>query len=226
MKPEEILDRLAVLEGQVREFLPAIFERRRSGIEPADWLMAQVRARAEAQRDEVLMSVADVATIHVIGEITQNLATSVCDHLRAAHLSPNINVVLDTEGGEYAEALRIFRAIAWHPATTKRATLLKRCLSAGTIVMMACDERIASPDTQILIHMVEGRPELRERWNVFRHVEAARRLRAVDAQMLNLIADRSGADLQALVAEAATESLTSLEWCLRQGLITAIEAAA
>ncbi|ANN59651.1 hypothetical protein A9174_24990 [Mesorhizobium loti NZP2037] len=221
--PPEILDRLAALEQQVSEFLPAAFERRRSGIEPAGHLMAQVRARAEMHRNEAPMSIAEVAEIRIDGEITREMATAVCDQLHAARLSPTINVVFDTEGGEYAEAERIFRAILWHPATTKRA-LLKKCMSAGVFAMMACDKRIASPDTQILIHMVEGKPDPQERWNVFRHIEQAHMLRALDARMLNIIADRSGAsDLQALAAEAATESLSSLQWCLANGLIHTIE---
>lgn len=217
-----ILSRLAALEEQFAEFLPAALERRRNVFEPCDWLMAEVRAKAEINRDEARMSVVEMAEIRIVGDIDDALALSVHDQLEAARLSPAINVLVDTEGGDFAAAVRIYRAIRWHPGA-KRAKLGKRCMSAGVLVSMACDHRVAEQGTQYMLHLTADRPDQRDRWTMYRHIEAARLLRKMDSQYLNVIADRSGADLAELAIEAAKDEPQSLDWCLARGLIHEIE---
>ncbi|PAP92154.1 ATP-dependent Clp protease proteolytic subunit [Mesorhizobium wenxiniae] len=222
MSTDIILNRLAALEEQVGEFLPAALERRRGGLEPCDWLMADVQARAEIDRDLANHSVVEMAEIYVVGDINDALALNVHDQLEATRLSPAISVFIDTSGGDFDAAVRIHRAIRWH-AGTKRAKLGKRCQSAGVLISMACDHRVASADTAYMLHLTADCPDPRDRWTMFRHIEAARRLRQTDSLYLNVIADRSGADLAALAIEAAKDEPQSLEWCLRNKLVHEIE---
>ncbi|ESY37890.1 hypothetical protein X747_24815 [Mesorhizobium sp. LNJC384A00] len=223
MSPE-ILDRLAALEQQVGEFMPAALERRSNAFEPGEWFMAPVRAKAKIDRLQANMSVIETAEIRVIGEIDDALALSAHDQLEAARLSPGINVLIDTEGGDFDAAVRIYRAIRWHPGT-KRAKLGKRCMSAGVLISMACDHRVASASTEYLMHLTADTPDGRDRWTLLRHLAAMRELRKRDSQYLNLIADRSGADLAALAIEAEKDQQQSLQWCLENGLIHEIEEA-
>ncbi|RVD20107.1 hypothetical protein EN742_37450, partial [Mesorhizobium sp. M4A.F.Ca.ET.020.02.1.1] len=110
----DLLARIAALEGAIAEFLPAALERRRNGFEPCDGLMAKVRAKAEIDRDhQVCMSVAEVAEIRMIGDVDDAMATAVGDQLEAARLCPAIEVFIDSEGGDFDAAVRIFRAIRW-----------------------------------------------------------------------------------------------------------------
>ncbi|WP_214471085.1 ATP-dependent Clp protease proteolytic subunit [Mesorhizobium sp. dw_380] len=222
MTEPDLLNRIALLEQQVGEFLPAALERKRSGLEPGDWLMAQVRAKAEIGRDQANMSVIETAEIRIIGDIDDAMALSAHDQLEAARLSPGINVLIDTEGGNFDAAVRIYRAIRWHPGT-KRAKLGKRCMSAGVLISMACDHRVASANSQYLMHLTADSPDGRDRWTLLRHIAAMRQLRKLDSLYLNVIADRSGADLAALAMEAAKDEQQSLQWCLQNNLITAIE---
>ncbi|WP_189522819.1 ATP-dependent Clp protease proteolytic subunit [Mesorhizobium sp. M4B.F.Ca.ET.214.01.1.1] len=219
----DLLARIAALEGAIAEFLPAALERRRNGFEPCDRLMAKVRAKAEIDRDVVCMSVAEVAPINMVGEVDDAMATAVCDQLEAARLCPTIEVFIDSEGGDFDAAVRIFRAIRWHAATLKRARLGRRCMSAGVLVAMGCDVRIASPNTEFLLHLTADQPDHRERWTIYRHLESMRRLRWSDQQYLNVIADASGADLAELAIEAAKDEPQPLAWCLAHGLIHEIE---
>ncbi|WP_167364900.1 ATP-dependent Clp protease proteolytic subunit [Mesorhizobium qingshengii] len=186
--------------------------------------MADVRAKAEIDRDGARMSLVEMAEIRIIGEIDDAMALNAHDQLEAARLCPAINLLIDSEGGDYAAAVRIYRAIRWHPGT-KRAKLGKRCMSAGVLVAMACDHRVAPADCQFLMHLTADRPDHRERWTIYRHLEAMRHLRNHDCEYLNVIADRSGADLAELAIEAAKDEPQSLEWCLQHGLIHEIEAA-
>ncbi|TGR13064.1 hypothetical protein EN833_07775 [Mesorhizobium sp. M4B.F.Ca.ET.190.01.1.1] len=220
----DFLARIAALEGAIAEFLPAALERRRNGFEPCDRLMAKVRARAEIDREhQVCMSVAEIADIRMIGEVDDAMATAVCDQLDAARLCPGIEVFIDSEGGDFDAAVRIFRAIRWHAATLKRARLGRRCMSAGVLVAMACDVRIASPNTEFLLHLTADQPDHRERWTIFKHLQAMRRLRLSDQSYLNVIADASGADLAELAIEAAKDEPQPLAWCLARGLVHQIE---
>lgn len=222
MTTDIILSRIAALEEQFAKFLPAALERRRNGFEPCDWLMAEVRAKAEIDRDQTNMSVIDMAEIRVIGDIDDALALNIHDQLEAARLSPGINVEVNSEGGDYAAAVRIYRAVRWHPGI-KRAKLGKRCMSAGVLVAMACDHRVATANCQFLMHLTADRPDHRERWTVYRHLEAMRHLRNHDSEYLNVIADRSGADLAELAIAAAKDQPQALEWLLARGIIHEIE---
>lgn len=220
----DLLARIAALEGAIAEFLPAALERRHSGFEPCDQLMTKVRAKAEIDRDQhVCMSVAEVAEIRMIGEVDDAMATAVCDQLHAARLSPGIEVFIDSEGGDFDAAVRIFRAIRWHAATSKRAKLGKRCQSAGALISVACDHRVASANTVYMLHLTADLPDPRDRWTMYRHIEAARRLRRTDSLYLNVVADRSGADLAELAIEAAKDEPQPLAWCLANGLVHEIE---
>ena len=223
MNPE-ILDRLAALEQQVSEFLPAALERKRGALEPCNWLLADVQAKAEFDRDRANMSVVETAEIYVAGDIDDGLALNVHDQLESARLSPAISVFIDTQGGNFDAAVRIYRAIRWH-AGTKRAKLGKHCQSAGELIAMACDHRTAPSETQFWMRLTASQPDPRDRWTLYRHCEAMGLLRKFDNEMLNIIADRSGADLAALAIEAAKDQQQSLQWCLAHGLIHAIEAA-
>ncbi|OWK20743.1 hypothetical protein AJ88_26215 [Mesorhizobium amorphae CCBAU 01583] len=98
-------------------------------------------------------------------------------------------------------------------------------MSAGVLISMGCDHRVASANTEYLMHLTADRPDHRDRWTVYRHLEAMRTLRKRDSEYLNVIADRSGADLAELAIEAAKDEPQALEWCLRHGLVHEIEAA-
>ncbi|PBB21137.1 ATP-dependent Clp protease proteolytic subunit [Mesorhizobium sp. WSM4313] len=219
MTEPDLLNRLATLEAQVAEFLPAPLERRSNPFEPGDCLMARVRAKAEIDRDKAPISVIEMAEIRVIGEVDDAMAMSVHDQLEAARLCQCINVQIDTQGGDFAAAMRIYRAIRWHPGM-RRAKLGKRCMSAGVLISMAADYRVAAADTQYLMHLTADNPDPnKDRWTLLRHLEAMRVLRKRDSEYLNTIADRSGADLAELAIEAAKDECQTLEWCLAHGLI-------
>ncbi|RVC41299.1 hypothetical protein EN779_35980, partial [Mesorhizobium sp. M4B.F.Ca.ET.088.02.2.1] len=160
----DLLARISALEGAIAEFLPAALERRRNGFEPCDRLMAKVRAKAEIDRDVACMSVAEVAPINMVGEVDDAMATAVCDQLDAARLCPGIEVFIDSEGGDFDAAVRIYRAIRWHPATRKRARLGRRCMSAAVLISAACDHRVASANTEFLMHLTADQPDHRDRW--------------------------------------------------------------
>lgn len=224
MTDEAILARLAALEARVA-CLPDPLERRHYAGEQPAWLKAMAEEAVQRRRDVIdLTSVPDVATIRIVGEIDEAMARDVHDQLDAAHLARTLHVHIDSHGGDYTHALSTYRALRWHTAGVKIAFLGKKVMSAGLLVMLGCDRRIARQDTELLLHLVGDVPAADERWTVDRHIEAARRLRSFDSEMLNITADRSGADLHELAREAATEEPSTLEWAMRHGLIHEVAA--
>lgn len=214
MSEEAILQRLAAVENQLAEIMPAL-ERHPYRHYPASWIRDRIENRATERRG----GRTEHFDLHIAGEIDEQLANRVLDELHDHCLATTVNVHIDSKGGDYNAALRIHRAILWHAAPSKVAMLGKSCMSAGMIVALAADRRIASPDTTLLFHGVGDRPDHSEHWSVARHLIEIRRLREIDVEMLNIVADRTGADLAALAAEASNEDYMELDRGLQLGFI-------
>jgi ATP-dependent protease ClpP protease subunit len=221
---EDALARLEALERHVAGYLPRPMQRRPNLYEQPAWVKAMVLAKREQKRDAAMMLFPTAAAkISVVGDIDQAMEMSVRNQLEAAQFATELHVTLDSRGGEFDAAIQIYRALRWHPAPVKQARLLHRCESAAVVVMLACDHRTAIPGTVITIHGCGDVPDLRDHWSVRRHIEAIRALAELDERMLNLMADRTGAQLATLAREAADEDSMSLERALEIGLIHAIE---
>ncbi|MEQ1955966.1 ATP-dependent Clp protease proteolytic subunit [Mesorhizobium yinganensis] len=160
-----------------------------------------------------------IAEVRIIGEVDWTMATSVLDGLDAVRNAKELRVVIDTRGGDYHAAMRVYRGIRWHQAETKTALIGSKCQSAGVVVALACDRRVMRADSSFFMHLVSDIPGEADRWTVRRHMQASRALQALDSEMLNMFADRTGAALDVILAEALKEQPSEPDWLMRHGFV-------
>lgn len=109
-------------------------------------------------------------TVEIFGEITEEKAFEVIKNLHSLdNQTGKINVLMSTEGGCFRSGLAIYDAIKGCKNYV-RAMVFGQCMSAGTFILQAADERFASPNSLFMIHYGSyGRPDdnaiNQERWN-------------------------------------------------------------
>ena len=222
---DDVAHRLEALERHVRTFLPAPLERMPNRFEQPEWVRAMVLARREKSRDEAPMSYPIAGEVRIEGLIDDSMVHSIQDQLAPIPYALDLTVTIDSRGGDFDAAVRAYKAIRWHPAARKTAVLGQRCQSAAVIVALACDRRVASHKTKLLVHGVGSKPDHSEHWSVVRHLEEIRRLAELDAEMFNLFCDRvPGLDLTTIAALAGDEDSTPLADALQLGLIHEVAA--
>ena len=141
----------------------------------------------------------------------------------AARDFQHLHLEIETSGGTSAEAFEIydiFRAMT--VPVSARAS--RECLSAGMIILMAGDFRVASPGARFLIHPSHvGREEMPERLTAASLYAQAEALLRCDRRVAQLFSDRTGHDVNWFLDEKETEELLSDVAALEVGLIHEIE---
>ncbi|WP_164761881.1 MULTISPECIES: ATP-dependent Clp protease proteolytic subunit [unclassified Mesorhizobium] len=190
-----------------------------SSAEMAEMRVAASRARASGSAGPEHIDV----DIH--GHITRETYDRVKARLDAAPFARAINIDIDSHGGFVLPSVDLFVVIDRHPAERKVARL-RQCASGAALVAMAADIRIAAPGCEILLHpstmalVDDGR-----RYTAEDLEHSADLMRQVDADILSVVAQRTGADRAVLAAEAATEVPADLAWCRAHRIIHEIETA-
>jgi ATP-dependent protease ClpP protease subunit len=132
------------------------------------------------------------------------------------HVS-NIDVTIDSIGGDVQGAMRIYHALRAHPATVT-TTARGYCCSSATVVLLAGAWRECEPGTKLQLHSVAIKPSNR-RWTAKTHEWAAKRCAATDAMLLDLYAQRTGAAKALFEREMKGEGYTSIDRACDLGLI-------
>lgn len=165
----------------------------------------------------------DALCLYLKGEINAGMVAQVRNDLERSPRANRISLLIDSHGGGVDDAKAIYRAIRQHPAATKRATIVNQCCSAAIIVLLSADYRRAQANSTILLHPTEMEPNKLSgrRWTAARYAEVAARVQRIDDEILDLMAERTGASRAALAREDATESATPLPKAIGLGLIHA-----
>lgn len=138
-------------------------------------------------------------------------------HFRHLHLE------ITSIGGNAAEAFELYHVLRSLPFPVS-ARASKECLSAGMIVLMAADLRIAAADVEFLIHPTSyGREDLPERLTASILRDRAEVLAANDLRVAELFADRTGHGLEWFRKEKETEDLLSEADAVAMGLVHEFE---
>jgi len=93
--------------------------------------------------------------ISVSGEITEwdsEEATLWIDGLNTADVKA-VEIAIDTIGGDYFSAVAIANAIRKFDVP-KTARVIGTCFSAGNTILLACEKRVAYPQTMFMIHNI------------------------------------------------------------------------
>lgn len=93
-------------------------------------------------------------TFYLGGSITEKKAQEIVEGLHIlAHKARNqpIHIIISSFGGEVDAGLGIYDAISLSPCPTV-ATIFGPCQSMALIILQACDTRLASPNSTLMMH--------------------------------------------------------------------------
>ena len=166
----------------------------------------------------------DRIILYLRGEVNGAMAEQVRGDLARAPRADRLTMLVDSHGGTVDDAKAIFRAVRQHPAAIKRATVVNQCCSAAILVLLAADYRRAQANAKILLHPTSMEPSQfnhagRGRWTAARYADAAARMQRIDDEILDLMAERTGASRAALAREDATETATPLPKAIGLGIV-------
>lgn len=178
---------------------------------------------AEARRAAVLARIQRgerrTAQIDVSGTIDAITAGVVGRRLAAARDATHILLTIDSNGGLLNDAVKIFKNLRQHGAVI-RTLAFANCCSAATIVFSAGDIRTASPETRFQLHRsaIAPSPHIAARGTAEEYRRLAASVEEADRLVLGILLDRTGASLDELRRELATEASMNAGDACRLGL--------
>ena len=132
------------------------------------------------------------------------------------HVS-DIDVTIDSIGGDVKGAMRIYHALRAHPATVT-TTARGYCCSSATIILLAGSWREAAAGTKLLLHSVAIRPSDR-RWTHRAHAWAAQEWAATDEWLAGFYAERTRGKIELWRQEMKNEGYMSIDRACDLGLV-------
>jgi ATP-dependent Clp protease protease subunit len=113
--------------------------------------MANIEAGLEST---IINHLTERRTVLLRGMINQEAANQVISRLLLLQgfSSEPINLLIDSNGGSLGYALRISDVISYVLAAPVKGIVIGDCLSAATLVLLHCTERISTPNASFLIH--------------------------------------------------------------------------
>ena len=109
---------------------------------------------AEEEADVELRDILMKQRTILLGEINHKSVGDVVRRLLIlqSRSADRINLLIDSEGGEITAAFKLCDTIECLITAPVRGIAIVSCKSAATFVLMHCDERIATPNADFLIH--------------------------------------------------------------------------
>jgi|GEM_PF-2790499 len=157
--------------------------------------------------------------IDIKGSITEALFCDVMENLASAPAAHSIDLIIDCPGGECFPAMLLHKKLRDHPAERKTAHIVGGCESGGLMIALAADRRIASQKASFLIHQVRSVSDIVTAWKAEDFQRQADQFRAIDADLITIIAQRTAIDVSTIRDIASDEEPSSIEWCLENGII-------
>lgn len=161
--------------------------------------------------------------VDIDDEIDADMASRVEAQLREAVGARRVVLVIDSIGGDVDAAKRIHAAVRRHPAEKRQALITGKCHSAAVLIAVAADFRSALPDASILLHRTARDPQDRARWTADTYASHAAALKRIDDDLLDVLAERTGAPRAALEREEQDDRETPLMKAVGLGIIHEIQ---
>jgi ATP-dependent protease ClpP protease subunit len=170
------------------------------------------------------------AFFRVSGEIGEGKAVNAAGierKLKLYSLEKQIEVVIDSPGGNLQEARKIYallRGSGKHVSTRAIGT----CASAATIILLAGDWREANSTALFGLHEIELEPERarpavgKGRWTADFHSRISNMMREENAKLASFYAGRSGKPIHMFRQAMTAEKRLSADEAVRMGLVHAV----
>lgn len=157
--------------------------------------------------------------IAIKGPIDELVFCDTVEKLASAPAAHSIDLIIDCPGGECFPAMLLHKKLRDHPAERKTAHIVGGCESGGLMIALAADRRIASRKASFLIHQVRSVGDIVTAWKAEDFQRQADQFRAIDADLITIIAQRTAIDVSTIRDIAADEKPSSIDWCLENGII-------
>ncbi|MEN5278181.1 ATP-dependent Clp protease proteolytic subunit [Brucella sp. TWI432] len=157
--------------------------------------------------------------IAIKGPIDELMFCDTVEKLASVPAAHSIDLIIDCPGGECFPAMLLHKQLRDHPAERKTAHIVGSCESGGLLIALAADRRIASRKASFLIHQTRCGEYSVTSWKAEDFQRQADQFRAIDADLITIIAQRTAIDVSTIRAIAADEKPSSIEWCLENGII-------
>jgi ATP-dependent Clp protease protease subunit len=93
--------------------------------------------------------------VHLIGEVNDDMFSKLLEGLEQASKKQALKLIINTGGGCDATAIAMYDMIRQYDNKV-RGVAVGSCLSAGTLLLLACDERACTENTEFLFHYGDG----------------------------------------------------------------------
>lgn len=109
-------------------------------------------------------------TVELFGEINLESFTQVWRNLHILdHTEGTINLIINSEGGDLYQAMAIYDIVKGC-RNLVRGMVYGEASSSASVVLQSCDERVLSPNSNLMIHVGEEsspslHPVIKERWD-------------------------------------------------------------
>lgn len=150
------------------------------------------------------------------GEVNEDLFVEVCEALTIMEQTPlkRITLAIKSLGGDLYTGLAIFDRIKMSPKIVDTLAI-GECMSAGSLILQAGDQRKATKHAQIMVHAgyeeLGGTPE---------ETEITRKhFRKLQSQMSSIYADKSHVGERAIKMWLKKDTYFTAEEALAKGLI-------
>ncbi len=167
--------------------------------ERARRLIASMRRLAEGERPAPVIPV--IRAFGKIGETERISAAKIRAALDEHPDAREIALIIDSPGGELAEARTIYNLLRGTDATIS-ARVVGDCASAATLLLLAADSREATRDATFVLHQVSITPNIgageKGRWTARAHEKRVAELRAEDERLAQLYSTRTNKPIAAV----------------------------
>lgn len=148
-------------------------------------------------------------TIYLIGEVNDEMYKTAVYGLTALQQAEDITIVLNTYGGEFYQSLAIYDLFKFSEKKIK-VVCNGPVMSAGIIILQGGTERVAFPNSQLMVHYGE---DSNESVDDIKHNTSMLKL------MKNIIAERSNVGLRKINSWFKNDTYFSVDEAIKYGLI-------
>lgn len=158
----------------------------------------------------------DQRTVFIVGEINDELATSVVAellYLQAKNPKGEINLYINSPGGSVTAGLAIYDTMR-HISCPVHTLCLGQACSMAAVLLAAGDKRSLLPSSRVMIHQPSGGAEGKESDIVI----SAKEITRIRTKLVEILAKHTGKSLKQVDKDTERDYFMTPEEALRYGM--------
>jgi ATP-dependent Clp protease protease subunit len=175
------------------------------------------------RQEELFDKLLDMGIVPIFDEVNTTMLERVQQCFMSFFLKrvQNITVLISSNGGNLTSALEIVDMLKIYPGV-KTGIVIGRAKSSAAIILQACDKRLATPHSQILIHNGTAKFEVDCLYDDKKLANFLKKGRESEKKILKILTDRTKKSEQETIDMSMKDESMSAEEALEFGLIDEI----